>query len=548
MPKLNANELELVLSLVDNASADFKKVNQEALKQLKGIEKQTEDTGKKTEDTNKKSEKSWVRMTVTIASVIQIMRMLGKGLKDIINIGRETDAAFNKAFSRFDASVLNVKKSIAEELTPALTVALNFWSEFLDKKFQGSLMGDFNRELDESNARLAQLVKDKEDLLNGKKTQTFVIPSIGGSSMGARAIEVPMKNTDTKELDILIEREKALQGNIKARIGIQEEANVKENARAAALSEATTQLKNFKKAQEESALLFVTGNETATQYYESVLESQDSVIAKNQVIAEDLRNLAILETQLGDEKMTRARNEIAEQMDLLRFYQQEQRIAQQGIATLMVQVGQTMQTSMSNAMTGIIMGTTKAKDAFKALGTAMVESVVNFIAQKLVASVIEKTLLAGTVAASTTAGAMVAAAWAPAAAMVSLATLGANAAPAMAGMIATSALSTSLAAIGAAGTGDVVGVAKSLGSGTGLTGRAMGGDDIVTKPTMFMAGEGNRPERVTVSPVGGQDFHGGGGINIYIGSATMDSAAGISGTAEMLGRELETSLRRARSF
>lgn len=45
--------------------------------------------------------------------------------------------------------------------------------------------------------------------------------------------------------------------------------------------------------------------------------------------------------------------------------------------------------------------------------------------------------------------------------------------------------------------------------------------------------------------LGGRNF---GDINIYIGSAQMSTSTGISRTAEMLGSEIEDSLRRARSF
>jgi hypothetical protein len=537
MSSLNSNELNIVLKMIDNASADFKKVNQEAIKQIEGINKASNDNAKKTEESNKKTEKSWFKLTIKIASVIQILKLLGRGLKDVIRIGRETDTSFNKAFSNFDAAVLNVKKSIAEKLTPALTVALNYWSEFLNSKIEGSFVGRLNEDLAQANARLAQLKLDKDALLSGKvsRKQNFVT-----QYSGLVSVDVPIRNTT--EVDALIERETALIGNIKQRIEAQRSANQQETERDSLLNEAKVNLDKFKKAQEESTILFVVGKESGEAYYRSISEGQNSVIGRNQVMAEDLRNLAVLQAQLADEELTRSRNQISEQVALLQFYQQEQRIAQQGMATLMVQVGQTMQSSLSGAITNVVTGTMKAKDAFKEFGKAMIEAVVNFVAQKIVAATIEKTLLAGTVTASKAAGAAIAAAWAPAAAMVSLATLGANAAPAAAAITSVNALSTGLAAVNS-----IVNTGLSAGA-SGVAGRAFGGDDIVTKPTMFMAGEGNRPERVTVSPVGGKDYHGSGAINIYIGSATMDSAAGISGTAEMLGRELENSLRRARSF
>jgi len=41
-----------------------------------------------------------------------------------------------------------------------------------------------------------------------------------------------------------------------------------------------------------------------------------------------------------------------------------------------------------------------------------------------------------------------------------------------------------------------------------------GFEGIVTKPTLFLTGENNKPEQVSVTPLGGQA--GGNGININI--------------------------------
>jgi hypothetical protein len=57
-------------------------------------------------------------------------------------------------------------------------------------------------------------------------------------------------------------------------------------------------------------------------------------------------------------------------------------------------------------------------------------------------------------------------------------------------------------------------------SSSPIRGRAQGGDEWVTRPTLFLAGEGDRPERVTVTPQG--KASGGNTINITINAPGGD--------------------------
>lgn len=78
----------------------------------------------------------------------------------------------------------------------------------------------------------------------------------------------------------------------------------------------------------------------------------------------------------------------------------------------------------------------------------LISALVQIGVNMLINSVIGETIMATTTAASAAAGAATAAAWAPAAAAVSLASFGANAAPASAGIASTYALSAALSKIG----------------------------------------------------------------------------------------------------
>ncbi|MGP2880867.1 tape measure protein [Serratia marcescens] len=107
----------------------------------------------------------------------------------------------------------------------------------------------------------------------------------------------------------------------------------------------------------------------------------------------------------------------------------------------------------SNAITGLLTGTMSAQEAMKSLGNTILNSVINSIVQVGVEAlknyILGQTLGAASVATSVGMAATTASAWAPAAAMASLATLGANAAPAAAGITSTVGLAGGLALAGA---------------------------------------------------------------------------------------------------
>ncbi|WP_109372463.1 tape measure protein [Proteus genomosp. 6] len=131
--------------------------------------------------------------------------------------------------------------------------------------------------------------------------------------------------------------------------------------------------------------------------------------------------------------------------------------------------------SASNAITGLLTGTMTAADAMRSLGNTILNSVVNSIVQTGVEMlknfIIGKTMGAAAAAASMGEAGIVASAWAPAAAFVSLATMGANAVPANASIVGTTGLAQGLAIAGA---------------------RKNGGP--VDAGSMYRVGEGGKPE------------------------------------------------------
>lgn len=128
-------------------------------------------------------------------------------------------------------------------------------------------------------------------------------------------------------------------------------------------------------------------------------------------------------------------------------------------------------TSLSNGfsqhLTNVLMGTEKLGAAFKAVASeaigALLQALIKLGIQWLIMKAFSHAAQAEQIPVAVAAGTAVAAAWAPAAAMVSLATLGANSASAIAGIITTTAIADAMALPAFAGGGSV------WGAGTGTS-------------------------------------------------------------------------------
>lgn len=160
----------------------------------------------------------------------------------------------------------------------------------------------------------------------------------------------------------------------------------------------------------------------------------------------------------------------------------------------------------SNVITGLITGTMSAQDAMRSLGNTMLNSVVNALVQVGVEAlknfIIGQTLGAATTAASVGMATTTAAAWAPAAALASLASFGANSAPAMAGIASTVGLAQGLALAGA---------------------RYNGGP--VSAGSMYQVGERGKPEIYKAST--GKQYMIPGDNGRVISNKDMQSGSGV---------------------
>lgn len=306
---------------------------------------------------------------------------------------------------------------------------------------------------------------------------------------------------------------------------------------------------------EANSIAFGVATKASKEMTEQFREGMEDVIISNEYVAKSYQDLNSLIEQVGDERVLRDRAILDEQIASLKYYEQTYRTAHQGMAAFTVTIGKTIQSGLSNALAGIASGVTTAREAFKQLGQAMIAAIVGFIAQKLIAAALEKTLLAGTVAASSAAASAVAAAWAIPAAMVSLATFGANAVPAAAGIASVTTLAAGLAIANKAQSvanaanlaGEISAPATGIAVGTFGGFQAEGGDYLVNKPTMFIAGE-RGPERATFTPVGRDGSSKFGDINIFIQGGINSAGMSVDKMAEQLGFAFEREVRTARGF
>ncbi|GAB3599611.1 tape measure protein [Angustibacter peucedani] len=198
---------------------------------------------------------------------------------------------------------------------------------------------------------------------------------------------------------------------------------------------------------------------------------------------------------------------------------QWQLLSQQGLGyEMLTSAVDAFSGNASNALTGLITGTMSAQDAMRSLGNTMLNSVVNALVQVGVEAlknfIIGQTLGAASTAASVGMATTTAAAWAPAAALASLASFGANSAPAMAGIASTVGLAQGLALAGA---------------------RYNGGP--VSSGSMYQVGERGKPEIYQASTgkqymipgdngkvISNKDMTSGGGVSVIINVQNMTSA------------------------
>lgn len=299
----------------------------------------------------------------------------------------------------------------------------------------------------------------------------------------------------------------------------------------------------FKTGEGDWSRTFQSVKTSAMDFLDSMRKGNEDIIVQSTAAQQELvrlsNELRDVRAQNSDASFLRDKTALEENLNFAKFYQQEWQTAHAGIASFALTTAKSIQTNLSSALTNVITGTMSAKQAFTELGKAMVKTIVDWVAQKLVAialtHAIEKSALTATVASAKIAGPAIAAAYAPAALAANIASFGgaAVAAASTAGIAAAS----QIAAMGAV-------------AAAGAAGFAEGTDTV---PAMLTPGEMIFPRSmadairsgdITVSGRGGV---GGGDININIYGVTISSKDSVRDLAEELGAEIERQARNARS-
>lgn len=496
------NEMKIILEMIDKASPEFKKANTAVINEVKKLESETVKATNNMDDGFKKASQELRNFRTQIIPIVAILGTITVATKEWAKTNENTSRAFNDINSASKALASNIGSLLAPSIV-GLSQVIKQSTESLTKFFDG---------VREAYAELFENI-------------TF-----------------------------------ATQYSVAFFTSLKAGTNILDAHKDA--TQIATQAKK----------------EMGEQFRETMTE----ISFGNQLLMQSEQELDDYRRVLSDEDTLRKRIKIDEEMALLKFAEQNYRIAYANIDSFILNTSKSMQTNLSGAITNVVTGVSTAKEAFSAFGKAMVQSIVQYMAQRLVAFVLDKTLLAGQVAASSAAiatttaqgvaqGAALTAAYAPAALAANIASFG-GAAVAAAGTFpaAAASLAASLATAAAAttasnGAGVLTGLSAGI-SGGNIQGQggssnsrgsvevenflpqAEGGEYLVTKPTLFMAGEAGI-ERATFQPLSGNRVNGGGGfgdINIYIQGGIRSDGLSVEDMAEKLGFEFERQVRVAR--
>ncbi|HBT4743497.1 TPA: hypothetical protein MB334_000094 [Klebsiella pneumoniae] len=190
--------------------------------------------------------------------------------------------------------------------------------------------------------------------------------------------------------------------------------------------------------------------------YAQVRQAASPVVAVDDQFQKQMASLNAYATlypqKIAEVEATRA--QIEEQYRQKRQEAMWQELSQQSLGyNMLTSAVDAFSGNASNAITGLLTGTMSAQEAMQSLGNTILNSVINSIVQVGVEAlknyILGQTLGAASVATSVGLAATTASAWAPAAAMASLASFGANAGPAAAGISSTVGLASGLALAGA---------------------------------------------------------------------------------------------------
>ncbi|HIE9273041.1 tape measure protein [Klebsiella sp. w6] len=264
--------------------------------------------------------------------------------------------------------------------------------------------------------------------------------------------------------------------------------------------------------------------------YAQVRQAASPVVAVDDQFQKQIASLNAYATlypqKIAEVEATRA--QIEEQYRQKRQEAMWQELSQQSLGyNMLTSAVDAFSGNASNAITGLLTGTMSAQEAMRSLGNTILNSVINSIVQVGVEAlknyILGQTLGAASVATSVGLAATTASAWAPAAAMASLASFGANAGPAAAGISSTVGLASGLALAGA---------------------RYNGGP--VSAGGLYQVGEKGKPEIYQAST--GKQYMIPGDNGKVISNKDMQSGRGISVQVNVINQSTGATVQSANGY
>lgn len=324
----------------------------------------------------------------------------------------------------------------------------------------------------------------------------------------------------------------------------------------ASTDEATIKLKEMADGLNNIATLFKAGEISAKQYYDVITSGDAAAYQAAQLRLQAMNELAAEENLIRNQGLMDDQANTAAHINLLKTLQSYHHTVYSTMQDFQKLVITQFSSGMATALTAVITGTQKASEAFKAFGLSMITSIVQFVIeygiQMLIAAALSKVIMAQTVAQAS----VIAAAWEPAAIFAAVATLGAAGAAGAAGLGVATAAATGIAAMGKFG-----GFGGGQTGGKGATGSWYQGTPNVpgfdsgtdTVPAMVSPGEMIFPRTMADAirsgeiSVGGPGGSAGGDVNIFMSGVTINSKDSVRELAEELGFEIQRRSRSARS-
>ncbi len=384
------NELQIVLTLIDNASAELKKITNDVKKDTQEISKESEKAGKSLGDSMKDARKQIIDFRRQLFAAALVITTMYLAVKEYAKYNKEA----------------NLELQLLEKNLTLAKVAMGGFIFLLWEAIKPSEI--FYKNLETIRDRFLEV----NDL--------------------GRAKLHPL----------------SLGGDFEETMG-----------KAEQIISATQEMKNFKQELSDANLLYLTGRISAEEYYNVISSNQALEMSNRQMmigikqaeanqdnanaIAEyqnimmiyNLRQqLATQQSLMRSQQMLEETTNTQASMNLLKTLQSYHHTAWSSMMDFSNMVIQKFSTGMTTALTSIIMGTQKAKEAFKEFGIAMITAIVEFVIQygiqMLIWALMSKLIIGWTI----TQAEALAAAWLPAAVFASVATLGAAGAAGAAGL------------------------------------------------------------------------------------------------------------------